>query len=63
LIRSGLFQRALVVELRGLWVVVGVYEDGKVSAPVAKYSDRFRAEDALNVVNRLADPKLPAEVN
>src|SRR4051794_19964590 len=38
LIRSGLFQRAEVVEVRGLHAVVGVYGDGSHSAPLAKYA-------------------------
>ena len=63
LIRSGLFQRAEVVEVRGLHAVVGVYGDGSHSAPLAKYSGRRRAEDALALVRRMADPSIPAEAN
>jgi hypothetical protein len=63
LIRSGLFDRAEVVEVRGLHAVVGVYGDGSHSAPLAKYGDRRRAEGALAVVRRMADPGMPAEVN
>ena len=48
LIRSGLFDRAEVVESRGLHAVVGVYGDGSHSAPLAKYSDRRRAEDGTD---------------
>lgn len=63
LIRSGLFLRAEVVEARGLHAVVGVYGDGSHSAPMAKYADRRRAEDALTVVHRLSVPGIPIEVN
>ena len=63
LIRSGLFQRAEVVEVRGLHAVVGVYGDGTHSAPLAKYADRRRAEDALAVVGRLSQPGIPTEAN
>jgi hypothetical protein len=63
LIRSGLFQRAEVVEVRGLHAVVGVYGDGSHSAPLAKYADRRRAEDVLALVRRMADPAIPAEAN
>ena len=63
LIRSGLFDRAEVVEVRGLHAVVGVYGDGSHSAPLAKYADRRRAEAALALVRRMADPGIPAEVN
>ena len=63
LIRSGLFVRAEAVEVRGLHAVVGVYGDGSHSAPLAKYADRRRAEDALAVVGRLSEPGIPAEAN
>jgi hypothetical protein len=63
LIRSGLFERAEVAEVRGLHAVVGVYGDGSHSAPLAKYADRRRAEDALAVVGRLSEPGIPAEAN
>lgn len=63
LIRSGLFERAEVVEYRGLYAVVGLYGDGSSSAPIAKYADLRRAEVALDTVRRLADPEIPAEVN
>ena len=63
LIRSCLFERAEVVVVRGLHVVVGVYGDGTHSAPLAKYADRRRAEDALAVVGRLSEPGIPAEAN
>jgi hypothetical protein len=63
LIRSGLFQRAEVVEVRGLHAVVGVYGDGSHSAPLAKYADRRRAEDVLALVRRMSDPGIPAEAN
>ncbi|QDV37604.1 hypothetical protein [Tautonia plasticadhaerens] len=63
LIRSGLFVRAEVAEYRGLYAVVGLYSDGSHSAPLAKYADRRRADDALALVHRMADPGIPAEVN
>ena len=63
LIRSGLFLRAELGEKRGLHTVVGVYADGSRSAPMAKYADPRRAEDALDLVNRMADPALPVEAN
>ena len=63
LVRSGLFERAEVVEYRGLHAVVGIYRDGSPSAPLAKYADRRRAEDALGVVQRMADVSAPAELN
>ena len=37
LIRSGLFSKAATDEANGLFTVVGVYKDGKCSAPLAKY--------------------------
>ncbi len=61
LIRSGLFERAEVAGFKGLHAVVGVYGDGSHSAPLAKYADRRRAEDALAVVGRLSEPGIPAE--
>ena len=63
LIRSGLFDRAEVIESRGLHVVVGIYGDGSPSAPLAKYADRRRAEDALELVEQLNDHAVPAEAN
>jgi hypothetical protein len=63
LIRSGLFRRAEVVAVRGLHAVVGVYGDGSHSAPLAKYADRRRAEDTLEVVQRLIEPGIPAGAN
>ena len=63
LIRSGLFERAEVIDYRGLNAVVGIYGDGSPSAPMAKYADRRRAEDALEVVLRMADEQVPAELN
>lgn len=62
LIRSGLFDRAEVVDSRGLYAVVGVYAtDGSHSAAIAKYADVRRAEDALDVVYRLAGSSRVAE--
>lgn len=63
LIRSGLFDRADVIEYRGLYVIVGIYRDGSSSAPLAKYADRRRAKDALGLVEQLAHESIPAEVN
>jgi len=63
LIRSGLFEKAEVIEVRGLNAVVGVYGDGSHSAPLAKYANPRRAEDARDLVGRLADPEIPADVN
>lgn len=63
LIRSGLFLRADLGESNGLRTIVGVYGDGTCSAPLAKYADLRRAEDALEIVNRLVDSSQAAEVN
>lgn len=65
LIRSGLFDRAEVVEYRGLYIVVGVYGDGSHSAPLAKYADPRRAEDALTLVGQLLESEtgIPAEAH
>jgi hypothetical protein len=63
LIRSGLYERAAVVEAQGLYLVVGVYGDGSQSAPLAKYSDRRRAEDAVNLVENLLDLGVPVGTN
>lgn len=62
-IRSGLIDRAEVVELRGLHAVVGVYKDGSYTAPLAKYSEFRRAEAAVAVVQSLAEPSVPVEAN
>jgi hypothetical protein len=63
LIRSGLFSRAATGESYGLYTVVGVYADGTLSAPLAKYSDLSRATDAANLVNRLAKDARPVDSN
>lgn len=63
LIRSGLFTRAGLGESNGLHTIVGVYGDGSTSAPLAKYADARRAEDALELVQRLVDAGQSAEVN
>ncbi len=63
LIRSGLFLRADLGESNGLHTIVGVYGDGSTSAPLAKYADGRRAEDALEIVNRLVHSGQSAEVN
>lgn len=54
LICSGFFCKADTVEQNGLFTVVGVYGDGSFSAPVAKYADARRAQDAALLINRLA---------
>ena len=63
LIRSGLLAKAEVISLKGLYAVVGVYGDGTPSAPLAKYSNRFRAEDAVAVVQQIVAPSVPVELN
>ena len=63
LIRSGLFQRAEVVGIKGLNAIVGIYADGSPSAPLAKYGDLRRADDALVLVRRLAETNVPVESN
>ena len=63
LIRSGLFSRADTGAANGLFTVVGVYTDGTCSAPLAKYSDLPRAEDAANLVNRMVRVRGPVESN
>jgi hypothetical protein len=54
LIRSGLFSKAETGESHGLFTVVGVYSDGTLSAPLAKYADARRALDAAHLANQLA---------
>jgi hypothetical protein len=63
LIRSRLLDRATIIEAQGLFHVVGIYSDGTQSAPLAKYSDLRRAQDALNLVSNLVEPGLPVELN
>ena len=63
LIRSGLFSKAATGEANGLFTVVGVYTDGMCSAPLAKYSDLRRAEDAAILVNRIVRVQEPVESN
>jgi hypothetical protein len=63
LIRSGLFVRAQTGEANGLHTVVGVYGDGTLSAPLAKYADRRRALDATDVANHLAEPSSTVDAN
>jgi hypothetical protein len=63
LIRSGLFSKAATGKANGLFTVVGVYTDGTRSAPLAKYSDLIRAEDAANLANRIARVQGPVESN
>jgi hypothetical protein len=63
LIKSGLFTRAETGESHGLFTVVGVYGDGSVSAPLAKYADSRRAADAADIANQLAQSKSAIEAN
>jgi len=63
LIRSGLFTRAEIGESHGLYTVVGVYGDGTNSAPLAKYGDIRRANDALDVVGQLSNTERSGEDN
>jgi hypothetical protein len=63
LIRSGLFVKAQTGETNGLHTVVGVYGNGTLSAPLAKYADRRRAEDAADVANHLAEVSSVVEAN
>jgi hypothetical protein len=63
LIRSGLYRRAAVAETQGLFQVVGIYGDGSQSAPLAKYSDRRRAEDAVHLIDNLLALDSPVESN
>ena len=63
MIRSGLMDRAEIVEAQNLFVVIGIHHDGSPSAPLAKYGDRRRAEDALNLVRNLIDSRLSIEAN
>lgn len=63
LIRSGFFTRAVTGESKGLHTVVGEYLDGTFSAPVAKFSDARRAQDAVHLVNQLAVRPSSAEMN
>jgi len=63
LIRSGLFTRAETGEMHGLFTVVGVYGDGSVSAPLAKYADSRRATDAADLANHLARLRSEVEAN
>jgi hypothetical protein len=62
LVRSGLFSRAATQSHHGLHTVVGIYPDGTHSAVMAKYADLRRAEDAADLINRLA-AELPRESN
>lgn len=63
LIRSGLYKRAETRMVHGLFTVVGVYGDGSTSAPLAKYADARRAQDAANLVNQLASVDSKPESN
>jgi hypothetical protein len=63
LIRSGLFTHAEIGESHGLYTVVGVYTDGTTSAPLAKYADSRRAEDAAFLANQLASSGRLVEAN
>ena len=63
LIRSGLLERAEISEVHNLFAVIGRYHDGSRSASLAKYADRRRAEDALNLVQHLIETDLPVNNN
>lgn len=63
LIRSGFYTRAEIGEHNGLHTVVGVYADGSLSAPFAKYADSRRAMDAAHIANVLAQSDSPVESN
>lgn len=63
LIRSGLFLRAETGEFHGLHTVYGVYTDGSHSAPIAKYADLRRANDAADLANRMAKAAISVESN
>ncbi len=63
MVQSGLFRQPAIIEVQGLFMVVGVYGDGSQSAPLAKYADRRRAEDALILVQNLIEPGLLVEAN
>lgn len=63
LIRSGLFSGAETSEFHGLHTVVGVYRDGTLSAPLAKYADARRASDSAHLVNQLSKANSSAEMN
>jgi hypothetical protein len=63
LIRSGLFKHAEIQEVFGLFAVIGVYGDDSRSAPLAKYADRRRAEDALILIGRLVEADHPVNAN
>jgi hypothetical protein len=63
LIRARLLHRAEIIAARGLFQVVGVYGNGARSAALAKYVDRCRAEDALNVLDRLVASAGPVDGN
>ena len=63
LIRSGLFSKAATGEMNGLYTVVGVYADETRSAPLAKYSDLRRANDAADLVNRISMVQQSIESN
>jgi hypothetical protein len=58
-----LFVRAQTGETNGLHTVIGVYGDGTLSAPLAKYADRRRAQDAADVANYLAEVASTVEAN
>jgi hypothetical protein len=63
MIRSGLLGRAEIVEAQGLFLIVGIYRDGSRSAPMAKYGDRRRAEDALTLVQNIIGPSPSIDAN
>jgi hypothetical protein len=63
LIRSGLFSKAEIKPVHGLYTIVGLYGDGSYSAPLAKYADLRRAEDSVFLVTQLAQAESPIETN
>jgi hypothetical protein len=63
MIRTGVYRRAEIIEAQCLFMVVGIDDDGARSAALAKYGDRRRAEDALNLVLNLIESEPPVEAN
>jgi pentatricopeptide repeat protein len=63
LIRSGVYQRAAIIEAQSLFLVVGIHGDGSASPALAKYSDHRRAEDALTLVRKLVEAGWPPDTN
>ncbi len=53
-LRCGSYTRLVVEPLGGLYGIRGVRPDGTAGAVLAKYRHRGRADDAVNLVTRLA---------